>query len=91
MKRTFLVLVTAAAICLALTGLRVTVLERLSQPAGPSVAPRPVEDGQPPRAEPPVERIARTPDGLREGSAARTARLEPPAMIWGAPPRRTPF
>lgn len=93
MKRTFLVVVTVALACLGLTGLRVTVLEHLAAPSAPQVAPRPVEDGEPPPHEPPVEFIAGLPrPGAAERSTdaargGRAARLEPSALLWGQMPR----
>lgn len=82
MSRILLVFIMAALLCLGLTGLRVVVLEHLATPAGQLVAPRPVDDGEPPSSEPPVESIADT----------RAPRLDASAMIVGpATQRRSAF
>ena len=60
MTRTVLVILMAALLCLALTGLRVAVLQRLSAPE-PLVSPRGSEEPQPPGGEPPIEYIAAVP------------------------------
>lgn len=74
MTRTVLVFVMAALVCLALTGLRVAVMEHLSVPA-PLVSPRTIKDPQPPEIQRPIEYIA----GTRRAQSA--PRMEP-ALSW---------
>jgi hypothetical protein len=78
MKRIALVFLFASTLCLAITGLRLAVLAHIAAaggpdntaaPAGPLVAPRPVEDPDPLSDERPVEYVAGAPAAQPERAA----------------------
>jgi hypothetical protein len=89
MTRTVLICVAAALVCLGLTALRVTLLERLTVPDGRQVSPRPVHEPLPPAVERPIEYIAAAP---RAGVAAARGTAGAPALLWAGalhePPAR---
>jgi hypothetical protein len=82
MTRTVFVFLMAALVCLALTGLRVAMLERLTPPE-PQVSPRTIKDPPPDGVVKPREYYATLP-----APAERAARE--PALLWAGALREPP-
>jgi hypothetical protein len=81
MTRILIVSLLAALLCMGLTGLRVTLLQRIATPGTPGtrlLSPRQVKAPAPPAPERPIEYVARAP-------ALRSARAADAALLWQRP------